>query len=46
LSAEKLAAHLASLTREALKRMSRKAQALAKPEATKTVADICEALAK
>lgn len=46
LSAEKLAAHLASLTREALKRMSRKAQALAKPEATNTVADICEALAK
>ncbi len=45
LTAEKLAAHLASLTREALAAMSRKARGLAKPEATKTVADICEALA-
>jgi UDP-N-acetylglucosamine--N-acetylmuramyl-(pentapeptide) pyrophosphoryl-undecaprenol N-acetylglucosamine transferase len=46
LTAEKLAAHLAALTREQLAEMSVKAQALAKPEATRTVADICEALAK
>jgi UDP-N-acetylglucosamine--N-acetylmuramyl-(pentapeptide) pyrophosphoryl-undecaprenol N-acetylglucosamine transferase len=46
LNAEGLAAQLASLTREQLAAMSRKAQALAKPEATKTVADICEELAK
>jgi UDP-N-acetylglucosamine--N-acetylmuramyl-(pentapeptide) pyrophosphoryl-undecaprenol N-acetylglucosamine transferase len=45
LDAEKLAAHLAALTREQLAAMSKKAQALAKPEATKTVADICEELA-
>lgn len=45
LSAEQLAAHLAGLNRERLAAMSAKAQALAKPEATKTVADICEALA-
>ncbi len=45
LSADKLAAHLASLTREKLAPMSLKARALAKPEATKTVADICEELA-
>lgn len=45
LTAEKLAAQLAQLTREQLADMSRKAQALAKPEATKAVADICEALA-
>ncbi len=42
LTAEKLAAHLAVLTREQLAEMSKKAQALAKPEATRTVADICE----
>jgi UDP-N-acetylglucosamine--N-acetylmuramyl-(pentapeptide) pyrophosphoryl-undecaprenol N-acetylglucosamine transferase len=46
LTAEKLAAHIASLSREQLAAMSKKAQALAKPEATKTVADICEGLAK
>ncbi len=45
LTAEKLAAHIAALTRAQLADMSRKAQALAKPEATKSVADICEALA-
>ena len=45
LSAEKLAAHLATLTRTQLADMSAKARALAKPEATKTVADICEVLA-
>lgn len=46
LTAEKLAMHLASLTRGQLAQMSRKAQALAKPEATRTVADICEELAR
>jgi UDP-N-acetylglucosamine--N-acetylmuramyl-(pentapeptide) pyrophosphoryl-undecaprenol N-acetylglucosamine transferase len=46
LDAEKLAAHLVSLTREQLADMSRKALALAKPEATQTVADICEELAR
>ncbi len=46
ITAESLAAHLAALTREQLAGMSSKAQALAKPEATKTVADICEELAK
>lgn len=46
LSAEKLSAHLAALNREQLAAMSTIAQSLAKPEATKTVADICEALAK
>jgi UDP-N-acetylglucosamine--N-acetylmuramyl-(pentapeptide) pyrophosphoryl-undecaprenol N-acetylglucosamine transferase len=46
LTAEALAAHLSALTRAQLADMSRKAQALAKPEATKTVADICEELAK
>jgi UDP-N-acetylglucosamine--N-acetylmuramyl-(pentapeptide) pyrophosphoryl-undecaprenol N-acetylglucosamine transferase len=46
LSAEKLAAHIAALAREQLAAMSAKAQALAKPEATKTVADLCEVLAK
>jgi UDP-N-acetylglucosamine--N-acetylmuramyl-(pentapeptide) pyrophosphoryl-undecaprenol N-acetylglucosamine transferase len=46
LTAEALVAHLSALTRAQLADMSRKAQALAKPEATKTVADICEELAK
>jgi UDP-N-acetylglucosamine--N-acetylmuramyl-(pentapeptide) pyrophosphoryl-undecaprenol N-acetylglucosamine transferase len=46
LSPEQLAAHLTMLRRDQLAGMSRKAQALAKPEATKTVADICEELAK
>ncbi|MEW6132764.1 MAG: undecaprenyldiphospho-muramoylpentapeptide beta-N-acetylglucosaminyltransferase [Pseudomonadota bacterium] len=45
LAPEKLAAQLAALTREQLAKMSKKSRALAKPEATKTVADICEALA-
>ena len=46
LTAESLAAHIASLTRKQLAAMSAKAHALAKPEATKTVADICEGLTK
>ena len=46
LTTEGLTAHLASITRAQLADMSRKAQALAKPEATKAVADICEELAK
>jgi UDP-N-acetylglucosamine--N-acetylmuramyl-(pentapeptide) pyrophosphoryl-undecaprenol N-acetylglucosamine transferase len=46
LTAESLAAHIQSLARTQLKRMSHKAQALAKPDATRTVADMCEALAK
>ncbi len=46
LTAEALAAHIGSLTRERLAAMSAKAQALAKPEAARTVADICEALAR
>lgn len=46
LTAEKLAAHIALLTRDQLEAMSAKAQALAKPEATRTVADICEELAR
>ena len=45
LTAEKLAARLAALTRAQLELMSRKALALAKPEATRTVANICEELA-
>lgn len=46
LTAERLAAHLALLTRGQLAEMSKKAQALAKPEATRSVADICEELAR
>ena len=46
LSAEKLAAHLAALKREQLAAMSAIARSLAKPEATKTVADMCEELAR
>lgn len=46
LDAEKLAAHLAALTREQLAEMSLKAQSLAKPEATRRVAQICEELAR
>lgn len=42
LDAGKLAAHLASVSREQLSAMSVKAQSLAKPEASKTVADVCE----
>ena len=45
LTAEKLAALLGSLDRAALAVMSAKARALAKPDATQQVADICEALA-
>jgi UDP-N-acetylglucosamine--N-acetylmuramyl-(pentapeptide) pyrophosphoryl-undecaprenol N-acetylglucosamine transferase len=46
LGAERLAALLAPLAREQLAAMSAKAAALAKPEATRTVSDICEELAK
>lgn len=46
LSAEKLAALLAGLDRATLAVMSEKALALAKPDATQRVADICEALAR
>ena len=46
LTPEILAARLAALTREQLADMSHKARALAKPEATKTVADRCEELAR
>ncbi len=46
LTPEILAARLAAETREHLAEMSHKARALAKPEATKTVADICEELAR
>jgi len=45
LSADKLAALIAGLDREKLSAMSDKARALAKPDATAHVADICEALA-
>ena len=46
LTAEKLAELIAGLDRASLAAMSDKARALAKPEATRQVADICEALAK
>ncbi len=46
LSAEKLASHLAALKREQLAAMSDIAQSLAKPEATQTVADMCEGAAR
>ena len=46
LSAEKLAGLLQSLDREVLAAMSQRAQALAKPQATGAVADVCEGLAK
>jgi UDP-N-acetylglucosamine--N-acetylmuramyl-(pentapeptide) pyrophosphoryl-undecaprenol N-acetylglucosamine transferase len=42
LSAEQLAALLSGLNRETLLEMSRRAQALAKPDAVKMVADVCE----
>jgi UDP-N-acetylglucosamine--N-acetylmuramyl-(pentapeptide) pyrophosphoryl-undecaprenol N-acetylglucosamine transferase len=45
LTAEKLAALIAGLDRPCLAAMSAKARALAKPEATQRVADICEELA-
>ncbi|HEY9145688.1 MAG TPA: undecaprenyldiphospho-muramoylpentapeptide beta-N-acetylglucosaminyltransferase [Thiobacillus sp.] len=46
LSAEKLATLIGGLDRAALAAMSAKVRALAKPDATRQVADICEALAK
>ncbi|MGV8991500.1 MAG: undecaprenyldiphospho-muramoylpentapeptide beta-N-acetylglucosaminyltransferase [Thiobacillus sp.] len=46
LSAEKLAALIGELDRTALAVMSKKALSLAKPDATRQVADICEALAR
>jgi UDP-N-acetylglucosamine--N-acetylmuramyl-(pentapeptide) pyrophosphoryl-undecaprenol N-acetylglucosamine transferase len=46
LTAEKLAALIAGLDRATLASMADKARALAKPDATQQVADICEALAK
>lgn len=46
LDAEKLAAMLGALTRQRLADMSARAKALAKPEATRTVADVCEEVAK
>ena len=46
LSAEKLAALIGGLDRATLSVMADKARALAKPDATARVADICEALAK
>jgi len=46
LSAEKLAALIGGLDRVTLGGMADKARALAKPDATTRVADICEALAK
>ena len=46
LSAEKLAALIGGLDRTLLATMADKARALAKPDATSRVADICEALAK
>ncbi len=46
LSAEKLAALIGSLDRATLATMSDKARQLAKPDAARQVADICEALAK
>jgi UDP-N-acetylglucosamine--N-acetylmuramyl-(pentapeptide) pyrophosphoryl-undecaprenol N-acetylglucosamine transferase len=46
LSAEKLAALIGGLDREKLAAMAGKARALAKPDATARVADICEGLAR
>ncbi|MDP2264998.1 MAG: undecaprenyldiphospho-muramoylpentapeptide beta-N-acetylglucosaminyltransferase [Thiobacillus sp.] len=46
LSAEKLAELIRGLDRTTLAAMSEKALALAKPDATRQVADICEALAR
>ena len=46
LSAESLAALIGGLDRTTLSAMADKARALAKPDATARVADICEALAK
>lgn len=46
LTAQKLAELLSELTRERLSDMAEKARALAKPDATRIVADACERLAK
>ena len=46
LTADKLAALISGLDREKLAAMADKARALAKPDATARVADICEALAE
>ncbi len=46
LTADKLAALIGGLDRATLATMSDKALALAKPDATQQVADICEALAQ
>jgi UDP-N-acetylglucosamine--N-acetylmuramyl-(pentapeptide) pyrophosphoryl-undecaprenol N-acetylglucosamine transferase len=46
LTAEKLAVRLQELTRERLLAMAKKARALAKPDATQHVAEICKELAK
>ena len=46
LTAEKLAALLRELTRDTLAGMAQKARALAKPEATRAVAEICMEVAK
>lgn len=46
LNAEKLAQLLMEQDREKLAEMSRRAQALAKPDATGAVADVCEGMAK
>jgi UDP-N-acetylglucosamine--N-acetylmuramyl-(pentapeptide) pyrophosphoryl-undecaprenol N-acetylglucosamine transferase len=45
LSAEQLAALLNGLNRQTLVEMSRRAQALARPDSTRVVADVCEAAA-
>jgi UDP-N-acetylglucosamine--N-acetylmuramyl-(pentapeptide) pyrophosphoryl-undecaprenol N-acetylglucosamine transferase len=46
LNAQKLADMLMSINRQKLAEMSRRAQALARPDATRTVAGICEDMAK
>jgi UDP-N-acetylglucosamine--N-acetylmuramyl-(pentapeptide) pyrophosphoryl-undecaprenol N-acetylglucosamine transferase len=46
LTAEQLAALIGGLDRPTLAEMSARATALAKPDATRQVADICEALAR
>jgi UDP-N-acetylglucosamine--N-acetylmuramyl-(pentapeptide) pyrophosphoryl-undecaprenol N-acetylglucosamine transferase len=46
LTPEKLAALLRELTREKLAAMAEKARALAKPEATRAVAEVCMEVAR
>jgi len=46
LNAEKLAAHIAGLDRATLAAMAGKSRALAKPDATARVADVCEELVR